>query len=329
MKQNLYHNIRMHARICQVIRQNFISDDFVEIDPPILLRTNLPETYVDPIYLTETDETVAHAVTQLQTSPESYMKKILGQCPELKNIFALTHVFRNDPPSEYHLIEFLMLEWYRVGGTLADIADDFDHLRDNISTAVQNETAHSNATGKAIHMSLSEAFHRYTKVNLFDFISSEDVQLDDLLVKLKPANLALPSAPTLSDIVDCVIDTVLCQDELMMKQPVVVHDWPIQMGALARQNPDVPAYAERIEIYWRGLELLNAFNELTCPDEQRDRFLKANEERRLRDKNTLPIDTHFLAALGPMSTTVGAALGIDRLLMAICERSNIRTARHF
>jgi lysyl-tRNA synthetase class 2 len=102
---------------------------------------------------------------------------------------------------------------------------------------------------------------------------------------------------------------------LGVAEPLFVLDWPAPLGALARRRSDDPRFVERFELYVRGLELANAFGELTDPHEQRARFESESMARRARGKVTYPVDEKLLAALGTMPPTAGVALGFDRLMM--------------
>ncbi len=93
--------------------------------------------------------------------------------------------------------------------------------------------------------------------------------------------------------------------------------WPAPQAALARRDPADPRAALRFELFAAGLELANAFDELTDPAEQRARFAEANEERRrLTGDHGWDIDEDFIAALDHgLPPTAGIALGFDRLAM--------------
>ncbi|HEY6477032.1 MAG TPA: amino acid--tRNA ligase-related protein, partial [Polyangia bacterium] len=97
--------------------------------------------------------------------------------------------------------------------------------------------------------------------------------------------------------------------------PTFVFDWPAPLGALARPHPSDPRVVERFELYARGLELANAFGELTDPVEQRRRFEAESGVRAARGKAVYPIDEALLEALPRMPPTAGIALGLDRLIM--------------
>jgi lysyl-tRNA synthetase class 2 len=100
-----------------------------------------------------------------------------------------------------------------------------------------------------------------------------------------------------------------------MGRPTVLTDYPTSEAALARRKPSDPRFAERFELYVCGVELANAFGELTDPAEQRRRFEADMDEKERIYGERYPIDEDFLAALSQMPAAAGAALGLDRLIM--------------
>lgn len=107
-------------------------------------------------------------------------------------------------------------------------------------------------------------------------------------------------------------------------RPVILHDWPRPLCALARPRPDAPHVVERFEAYAGGLELCNGFGELCDPVEQARRFSIDLAERARRGLPAYPIDQRFLDALCEgLPPSGGVALGVDRLLMLVLGASTI------
>ena len=121
-------------------------------------------------------------------------------------------------------------------------------------------------------------------------------------------------------------------DEIMVREvepqlgisgPVFIHDYPASRGALARLKEDDPSVSERFELYIGGVELANAFSELTDPAEQRSRFLHEQETRLSLGKGVYPMPDRFLSELPHMPPAAGIALGLDRLVMVLLDAASI------
>jgi lysyl-tRNA synthetase class 2 len=95
----------------------------------------------------------------------------------------------------------------------------------------------------------------------------------------------------------------------------ILYEYPLPQAALARQKPGSEKVAERFELYACGVELANAFGELSEPTEQRKRFETAMDEKERIHAERYPIDEDFLDALAHMPPASGIALGFDRLVM--------------
>ncbi|MGN1091465.1 MAG: amino acid--tRNA ligase-related protein, partial [Alphaproteobacteria bacterium] len=109
------------------------------------------------------------------------------------------------------------------------------------------------------------------------------------------------------------------------ERPTILYDYPTCLGALARRKPTDEGVCERFEAYICGVELCNAFSELTDPTEQRKRFETDSAAKQRIYGYTYPIDEDFMQALEfAMGEASGNALGVDRLVMLITGSDDIR-----
>ncbi len=290
--------LEARARIRRAVRGWFDGQGFVEVETPARVLSPGQEVHLQAL--------PAGDGRWLITSPEYHLKKLIAA--GLPRIYELGRCWRADESGPHHATEFTMLEWYRAGAPLAQLADDCEAL-------VRLAFA---AAGREAAADVGAPFTRTTVRELFaDFAGIELAGDEDpatLRAKAEAAGVGVGSARHWDDIFYQVfLDRI--EPALAAEGPTFVFDWPAPLGALARPHPTDPRLVERFELYAGGLELANAFGELTDPVEQRRRF---QEEARLRADRGLPIypvDEALLEALPRMPPTSGIALGFDRLVM--------------
>jgi len=117
---------------------------------------------------------------------------------------------------------------------------------------------------------------------------------------------------------------LVIQPALPERQLTFVFDYPANQAALARVRQDTPPVAERFELYLGQTELANGYQELSDAAEQKRRFEADNELRTRRGMDACRIDERLIKALEHgLPLCAGVALGVDRLLMALCGTGDI------
>jgi lysyl-tRNA synthetase class 2 len=242
----------------------------------------------------------------LHTSPEFAMKRLLvaGAGP----IFQLGRVWRNGEASVLHAPEFTMLEWYHPGaGMTALIEETVALLRAVLPPVVRCRGATTDLS-RFERLTVAEAFTRHVGVDLLGI--GEDAN-----ALAAAARVRLRDGEGWEDLFfRLLLDRV--EPQLGRQHPTFLTHWPAAQAALARRDPADPRVAERFELFVCGIELANAFVELTDPVEQRLRFVAERARRHAISGPDWALDEDFLAALAHgMPPSAGIALGFDRLAM--------------
>jgi lysyl-tRNA synthetase class 2 len=310
-------NLEMRARIMAAIRGYFASQGFVEVDTPALQVSPGLEPHLIA-FKTELRDPGAAAgrPLYLHTSPEFAMKKLL--VAGVERCFQFAHAFRNAERSATHHPEFTMLEWYRAGADYTALMDDCEALLNAAADITGREfvwTRSCDARQPAERLTVAEAFLREGLDLLATAPDPHRPSLERLTAAAKPLGIE----PRPGDRWDDLFFRIFLEriePKLGVGRPTILYEYPISMAALSRPKAADPRVCERFELYVAGLELANAFGELTDAAEQRRRFAADMEFKAERYGERYPIDEDFLAALEHgLPPCAGIALGVDRLVM--------------
>jgi lysyl-tRNA synthetase class 2 len=233
------------------------------------------------------------------------MKKLLAG--RAGKIFQIARVWRNEPPSDTHAPEFSMLEWYRPGATMAELMDEVELLLRILLPPSVTWRGVTASLGKFERITVAEAFARHVGVDIL-------ATANDAPALAAAAGTPLRSSESWEDLFfRLLLERV--EPHLGRGHPTFLTHWPAQQAALARRDPADPRVAERFELYACGLELANAFVELTDAAEQRRRFEADRVRRHALYGPDWEMDEDFLAAIAQMPECAGIAMGFDRLVM--------------
>jgi lysyl-tRNA synthetase class 2 len=236
------------------------------------------------------------------------MKRLLvGGLPR---IFQLAKVARADEVGPLHAPEFTMLEWYRAFAGLEQVLDDTEQLVRSVVRSLAGEDTVF-VLGKR-RVSVAEPFERITVREAFErYAGIKDA-----------ARLAARDEDRYFELLVSQVEPALAE----RPRPVFLTHYPATQAALSRRHADDPSVAERAELYFGGVELCNAYGELTDPVEQRRRFVAESKRRKALGRAVYSLDEPFLASLVEgMPPSAGNALGFERLVMVATNRSQIAT----
>ena len=314
------------GRILRAFRAWFEAHGFVEIETAALQVSPGNEPHLSPFRTILHDGAGVERALYLHTSPEFACKKLLAAGEE--RIVTFAKVFRNGERGPLHHPEFTMLEWYRACAPLEAFMEDCAVLLRIAAEAAGATTLTwrgrtANPFAPPERLTVAAAFQRYAGLDLLATLAEPaNPDRDGLAARIARLGIRLAADDTWSDLFSKVLSEKI-EPHLGVGRPTILYDYPLPEAALACAKPSDPSVAERFEFYACGVELANAFGELTDAAVQRARFEAAGVLRRARYGAAPPIDEDFLSCLAHMPQASGSALGFDRLVMLATGASRI------
>lgn len=304
--------LKWRAEALQRIRSFFCDRGVLEVDTPLLSQAGNTSPYIESFvcqYLPYPMSAQGVAF-YLHTSPEFAMKRLLaaGSGP----IYQIAKVFRNGEQGSRHNPEFSMLEWYRPGWHYEQLIEEVEALIHQVCGVVLSEK-----------LTYAQAFERYLSIDV------HSANVEQLINCAQCKNIEIIGLEKILDI-DVWRDLLMthCIEPNLGQEGIsVIYDYPASQAALAqiRSEPGKPAIAERFEVYWKGVEIANGYQELTCFEEQGERFRLEQLARQKGQLPNVPADQNLLNALEfGLPDCAGVALGLDRLFMLSLEKNHIR-----
>ena len=305
-------------RIQSALRRFFEARDFIEVDTATLQVSPGNEAHLHAFETQALNHDGSSHPLFLHTSPEFACKKLLAAGEQRIACFA--HVYRNRERGPLHHPEFTMLEWYRAGESyealMGDCAEILALAAETTGTkqfTFQGQSCDPFATPE--RLGVADAFERFAGIDLLASIAPNgETDRDGLAAAMAAAGLRVASDDTWADLFSRVLVEKV-EPHLGFGRATILDEYPAAEAALARPAARDRRVAERFELYACGVELANAFGELTDAAEQRRRFEMEMTEKARVYGETYPLDEDFLAALAIMPEASGIALGFDRLVM--------------
>ena len=313
--------LQLRSKLLDFPRAHFRDHGLWEVETPLLSRDIVVDAYLEPFATRKDSGSDCRPATSddelfLQTSPEFAMKRLIAAGASA--IFQLTRSFRRGEIGRLHNPEFTILEWYHVG---ASYHDEMAFVEEFVTAFFDEASRLSLAPLNTAHQRLRRPFLRSSYDALFRGVLGTTV-LDKTSGALSEvaARLEIVPPPGLaSDDVDGWLNLLLAlkaEPELSRLPATFIYDYPAGQAALARIRPDAPPVAERFELYLSGIEICNGYQELTDPEELRERIAVQQAHRRREGSRPLPGESWLLRAMeAGLPECAGVALGFDRLLM--------------
>ena len=305
--------LRARSRITAALRAWFSERDFVEVETAMLQASPGNEAHLHAFATELIAPDATRTPLYLHTSPEFAAKKLLAAGE--RRLFTFARVFRNRERGALHHPEFTMLEWYRADEPYGVLVDDCAALL--ASAAEAAEATRFTFRGREAdpfaapeRLTVAQAFRQFASMDLLATLEDRDA----LAMAAKGQGVRVADDDTWADVFSRVLSERI-EPNLGIGRATVLDEYPLSEAALARPTAHDARVAERFELYLCGVEIANAFGELTDPAEQRRRFESEMTEKQRVHGERYPLDEDFLAALGQMPPASGIALGFDRLVM--------------
>jgi lysyl-tRNA synthetase class 2 len=313
------------ARIAAAVRTWFNGQGFIEVETAALQVSPGNEIHLHAFATEMMGPAGDRAPLYLRTSPEFACKKLLAAGET--RIFDFARVFRNRERGALHHPEFTLLEWYRAN-------EPYETLMEDCAALIAAAARAAGATqftfrGRSIdpfatpeRLTVSEAFARDAGIDLLATVNGGVGDRNALQAAAAKAGVKTAADDSWGDIFSRILAERV-EPQLGVGRATILYEYPLPLAALARQKPGSSQVAERFELYVCGVEIANAFGELTDAVEQRARFVAAMDEKQRLHGERYPIDEDFLASLAQMPQASGIALGFDRLVMLATGAAHI------
>lgn len=322
----------VREKVVDAIREFFKSEGFHEVDTPLLVQSPGTEPYLEVFESELMTPNYQNKKAYLLTSPELSMKKLLSA--GMGSIFTICKSFRNgEGLSSFHNPEFSILEWYRVEADYLDMMQDCENLflfilnkleLNNGNNILKYQNKDYDLSTPWERISVSVAFKKYAGVSQTDMLDKEKI-----VEIAKEKGYQVNSQTTWEEAYNQILLNEI-EPHLGETKPTILYDYPASQAALSQKKKDDPRFAERFEFFIGGIELGNAFSELTDADEQKSRMEDDLQQRKDLGKVEYKIDRDFIEALEMgMPRTGGIAVGVDRLVMLFSDSASIKDSLLF
>lgn len=303
--------LKARQKAMAVVRSLMDNQGFIEVQTPALQVCPTIDTHIHAFRTQYQGRDGAQTALYLHTSPEFAMKKLL--VGGMERIYQLGPVYRNGEQTRLHSPEFTLLEWYRAGADYWQMMADCEVLLRAVAPQYSHGDKSCDPAAPWRYLSVRAAFEAYLDFDLDEVLEDKS----KFNIKLQERGIRTISTDQWDDLFHAAMAVI--EPELGRGVPCILYDYPLALGALARRKAQDPRYVERFELYVCGVELANAFSELTEPQEQRARAKADMAQKQVLYGQAYPLDEGFFAALDyGLPECAGCALGFDRLVMLAC-----------
>jgi len=314
------------SKVISFLRKFLEDMNFIEVETPILIN-QVGGATAKPF------KTFHNAMKQemsLRIAPELYLKQLV--VGGFDRVFEIGKQFRNESIDTTHNPEFTSCEFYMAGADYFDlikITENFlsqvtFHIHGKYKIEYMDKEIDFSPPYKIIDLKeeLTRIIKEKNNYNSFDFGNLSTVPIDFLKDVCKSLNINCPEPHTQARLIDRLVSELI---EPQCINPTFIINHPLIMSPLAKDHREKEGLTERFELFINGKELCNAYTELNDPIVQKERFMLSQKDIDKGDDEVPPTDMDFVTALEyGLPPTAGWGLGVDRLIMFLCNTDSIR-----
>ncbi|MCZ6502639.1 MAG: EF-P lysine aminoacylase EpmA [Gammaproteobacteria bacterium] len=305
------------GKLLRATREYFYQQEVLEVTTPTLGSRGVTDSQLQNLKLRHENQSY-----YLQTSPEYAMKRLLASGSG--SIYQICPAYRGGERGRYHSVEFMMLEWYRVGYSLADLMTDVEQMLCFVADCLGVKEYDFRQLPRVAYKDL---FLEHFDIDPHDASTRELRKLTEMAIIDCGHIVDHDDDGTLSDYLDLLFSFVI---EPTLLKPTIVYDYPACQVALAQLGEgNGNTVAKRFEVFVNAMELANGYLELGDADELKIRMNRNNKLRAVRGLEIVEPDGQLLDALGDMPECSGIALGVDRLLMVLLGKNSLSEVMTF
>lgn len=306
------------SKIITAMRRYLDSRDFMEVETPIL-NTIAGGANARPFI---THHNTLDIDLYLRIAPELFLKRLI--VGGMERVYEIGRLFRNEGMSVKHNPEFTSIELYQA---YTDYNGMMDLTEDMISTIAREVCGSDTIVYQGEEINLAPGWQRLSMIDAvkkYAGIDFDSFPLDDEAARkaAQGIGIEIEKTDTWGEVLNKVFEEKV---EENLVQPTFIIDYPVEVSPLAKRKADRPELTERFELFISRREIANAYSELNNPIDQKERFMQQVALREKGDLEANMMDEDFVTALEyGMPPTGGLGIGIDRLVMLLCDASSIR-----
>ncbi len=309
------------SKLYSFIHKYLGENGFLEVETPIL-QNAVCGAAARPFY---THHNALDIDLNLRIAPETYLKQCISA--GFNRVYEVAKCFRNEGMDSEHLQEFTQVEWYASYWNFEDNLKFYQGFIKNLMIELVGTTTieyQGNILDFGKEFTRINYVERLTEILGFNFLDIEDPnELKEKIVEKGLFTKAdLEDYHSLSQIIDFVYKRKI---RAGIMEPTVIYNYPAVLIPLARRNDKNNKIIDVFQVVAGGTELCKAYSELVNPIIQREAFEEQLKAKEQGDDETMEVDESFMGAMEQgMPPISGLGFGIDRLIMLIYNRENIR-----